>query len=346
MRVRLPAAPILFAGQKKTQRSGLCTFSVPMEKEGKTYYHYDHGDACRFSRWTARESFQFMYGRPWQEVVNFYFNLVNGGCSLMDLFGTRTDLDFARDDDVDATAASEEETVSVPNKDKSGRFSRVTFKILLSYHGPSFDGWQKQPGLNTVQGYVETSLGKFIDEKKAELLKQKDKPLEGCAVVAGRTDKGVSALQQVCSFYTWRKDVIPGDIEDAINNVAPGKLRVISVSKVSRVFHPNFSAKWRRYLYIFPVTDGENIDRGFQMDEDFSDFSSEQTYNEETHEFVELKSEENFGNSIPSDGCEDGAVQKPRSFSICKVNKMLQQLEGKLLSFKMFARDTKASRNM
>lgn len=37
-------------------------------------------------------------------------------------------------------------------KDKAGRWARATFKIVLSYHGNSFDGWQKQPGLNTVQG--------------------------------------------------------------------------------------------------------------------------------------------------------------------------------------------------
>lgn len=38
--------------------------------------------------------------------------------------------------------------------DRTGRWARVTFKVLLSYHGGSFDGWQKQPGLNTVQGYI------------------------------------------------------------------------------------------------------------------------------------------------------------------------------------------------
>lgn len=37
-------------------------------------------------------------------------------------------------------------------KDKTGRWARATFKIVLSYDGNSFDGWQKQPGLNTVQG--------------------------------------------------------------------------------------------------------------------------------------------------------------------------------------------------
>lgn len=47
---------------------------------------------------------------------------------------------------------------------------------------------------------VEGSLGKFVDEKKTQLLKDKGLPIEGCAIVAGRTDKGVTGLQQVCSF--------------------------------------------------------------------------------------------------------------------------------------------------
>ena len=47
---------------------------------------------------------------------------------------------------------------------------------------------------------VEKSLGRFVDERKAKTLKDRSLPLEGYAVVAGRTDKGVTALQQVCSF--------------------------------------------------------------------------------------------------------------------------------------------------
>ena len=39
-----------------------------------------------------------------------------------------------------------------------------------------------------------------MDEKKAQQLKEKCLPVEGNALVAGRTDKGVTALQQVCSF--------------------------------------------------------------------------------------------------------------------------------------------------
>lgn len=39
----------------------------------------------------------------------------------------------------------------------------------------------------------------------------------------------------------------------------------------------------------------------------------------------------------------DGA--KPSDFSVSKVDQLLQQLQGKLLSYKMFARDLKAARN-
>ena len=53
---------------------------------------------------------------------------------------------------------------------------------------------------NFINRLVESSLGKFVDEKKAQLLKEKKLPLEGCAMVAGRTDKGVTALGQVCAF--------------------------------------------------------------------------------------------------------------------------------------------------
>ncbi|KAI7752725.1 hypothetical protein M8C21_019632 [Ambrosia artemisiifolia] len=212
----------------------------------KDYLHYNHTDSCSSSRWTSRESYLFMYARPWDKVVNFYSNLVNAHTTLHHLFGAKTS--HVLDNSV-LEGSDESEYVVTPAQKRAGRWARMNFKIILSYHGGSFDGWQKQPGLNTVQEVIEKSLGKFVDERKAGLLKDKGLPLEGNAVVAGRTDKGVTD--------TWREDVRPEDIEDAINSTLPGKLRVISVSKVPRTFHPNFSAKWRRYMYIFPLNAGE-----------------------------------------------------------------------------------------
>lgn len=303
--------------------------------ENKVYVHYNHTDSCKLVRWTARESYQFMYARPWQHVVEFYSDIVNGRLLLSDLFGTERAC-FIHDDKETPEFVAE----SGGTEDRSGRWARVTFKILVSYHGGSFDGWQKQPGLNTVQGLVETSLGSFVDEKKAKLLKEKCKPLEGCAVVAGRTDKGVSALEQVCSFYTWRKDVKPCDIEDAINSASPGKIRVVSVSEVSRAFHPNFSAKWRRYLYIFPLNDGEKKEETSDSEEEGEFFYSNGSSNNNTN-----GNDENIVKELVDDEGDVETGRKPRKFSVSRVNLLLKQLQGKLLSYKMFARDTKASRN-
>ncbi|KAL3533215.1 hypothetical protein ACH5RR_006736 [Cinchona calisaya] len=319
-------------------------FMETQPHQNKVYFHYDHTDSCKFSRWTAKESYQYMYARPWQKVNDFYSEMVQGRVSLSDLFKKETflrqicaihhnaeNLDYHHEYDLE----------SLPAKDRTGRWARVTFKVLLSYHGGSFDGWQKQPGLHTVQSIVERSLGKFVDDKKTQLLKEQNLPIEGCAVVAGRTDKGVTAFQQVCSFYTWRKDVKPQDIKDAINDAVPGKINVISVAEVSREFHPNFSAKWRRYMYIFPFNDGEEAELGSQVEKHINE-CSDIIYAQNLH-----------GNSacMTDYGLDDGKDEmetgnKPTSFEVSRVNQLLSQLEGKLLSYKMFARDTKASRNI
>ncbi|XP_057980936.1 uncharacterized protein LOC131166419 isoform X5 [Malania oleifera] len=158
----------------------------------KVYSHYNHTDPCKHFRWTARECYQFMYARSWQQVLDFYSNVVNGRLQLSALFETKT---HQVPEILEAFDDTELRNIQIG--DRTGRWARVTFKIVLSYHGGSFDGWQKQPGLNTVQGLVERSLGKFIDEKKVQQLKDKCLPVEGCAIVAGRTDKGVTALQQI-----------------------------------------------------------------------------------------------------------------------------------------------------
>ncbi|XP_045822712.1 tRNA pseudouridine synthase A [Trifolium pratense] len=288
------------------------------------HVHYNHTDPSKFARWNARESFEFMYARPWQRVNDFYLNTVRANSSLHLLFQSQTLPDH--DDSGVPEISDQNELECGVSKDRSGKWARFNFKIVLSYHGGSFDGWQKQPSLYTVQSIVEASLGKFVDENKTQLLKDKGLPIEGCAAVAGRTDKGVTALHQVCSFYTWKKDIKPREIEDAINDAAPGKLRVVSVYEVSRAFHPNFSAKWRRYLYIFPLTDGWDKNQSRGNGESCESF----TYNE-------------ICDSVSKD--ELGNEKKSYVFSVRKVNRLLQQLEGKLLSYKMFARDTKASRN-
>ncbi|RID49882.1 hypothetical protein BRARA_H00650 [Brassica rapa] len=303
----------------------------------RVYAHYHHGDACSKARWNTRETFRFMYDRPWQHVLDFYSNAVARKLSVLNLFEPNI---LAHDDGEREGLPLETELETCGRKDgRTGRWERVNFKILLSYNGASFDGWQKQPDLHTVQSVVEKSLGAFVDEKKAQLLKKKCKPLEGRVLVAGRTDKGVSALNQVCSFYTWRKDIEPIDIEDAINKDASGKLRVVSVSKVSREFHPNFSAKWRRYLYIFP------LDHACGSGKDRENLIFDENLGKQRNGLLSEENTEGVGEKDDELETEEVDGAKPSDFSVSKVDQLLQQLQGKLLSYKMFARDLKAARN-
>nr|CAD1832036.1 unnamed protein product [Ananas comosus var. bracteatus] len=312
-------------------------------ESAKPYVHYNHTDASHRSRWTVRESYQYMYARPWDKVVGFYSRMVRGGKGASSLSILFPNENLESLESTENNQGCDEKALVISNG-KGGRWERVTFKIVVSYHGGSFDGWQKQPGLNTVQGLVEKSLGKFVDERKAKQLKEKSLPVEGCAVVAGRTDKGVTALQQVCSFYTWRKDVESRDIMDAVNEAAPEKLRALLVSKVSREFHPNFVAKWRRYFYIFPLDEEEP-----QIDSTGREFSkiADCSINDKLDGRHRLEQEEQSITSLNGNGddSEDNTSTKPKSFCVSKVNRLIQQLEGKSLSYKMFARDTQASRS-
>lgn len=64
------------------------------EAENKVYVHYNHSDSCSSARWTARESYRFMYDRAWQDVIDFYSNVVNGRLTLSTLFGTEVSVSF------------------------------------------------------------------------------------------------------------------------------------------------------------------------------------------------------------------------------------------------------------
>jgi len=110
------------------------------------------------------------------------------------------------------------------------------YKLLLSYDGSHYGGWQRQKDILTVAGTLEQAL---------QALAQEHQQLN----VAGRTDRGVHALEQVVSFQGEVRIPLQ-KFPDVINNILPGDVRVKKISKVSTDFHARFSAKAREYVYI------------------------------------------------------------------------------------------------
>jgi tRNA pseudouridine38-40 synthase len=120
---------------------------------------------------------------------------------------------------------------------------RRRYALRLLYDGTAFRGFQRQPGLATVQEVVEEAL-------------------RGCGLsaplqVAGRTDAGVSAIDQVVSFVA-RADLDLEALRRQVNQATPAGLICLGAARVPASFHARASALSRRYVYLVgtPAPDG------------------------------------------------------------------------------------------
>jgi len=106
----------------------------------------------------------------------------------------------------------------------------------VSYRGTAYNGWQSQPGGNTIQDHLERALSSFADSPVG-------------TVCAGRTDAGVHALNQVVHFdapverdaFSWVRGT---------NRYLPSDIAVQWSAPVPADFHARFAAHGRRYRYV------------------------------------------------------------------------------------------------
>jgi tRNA pseudouridine38-40 synthase len=108
-------------------------------------------------------------------------------------------------------------------------------KVILSYDGAEFSGWQVQPDAITVQGTLASAIGRITGEK---VLPQG----------SGRTDAGVHALAQVMTFVT-ESSIPAGNFLKAMNDILPASVRVMEVTEAPPGFHARHSARAKTYRY-------------------------------------------------------------------------------------------------
>lgn len=131
----------------------------------------------------------------------------------------------------------------------------------VSYRGQAYQGWQSQPGGQTVQDRLERALARFADE-----------PVR--TMCAGRTDTGVHALNQVVHLDTaiarepqsWVRGTnrfLPADI-------AIQWCKLLDVDGQAEPFHARYSAIGRRYVYVLlespvrPAVDAGSVGWSFR----------------------------------------------------------------------------------
>ncbi len=117
-------------------------------------------------------------------------------------------------------------------------------KLTLDYIGSAYCGWQRQPGLDTVQSRVEEALKKLTGESVT-------------VTASGRTDAGVHALCQVIHFDT-NSNLPVKNFMTGTNHFLPADIRILKAKEVDSKFHARFDATEKTYCYV--IYEGE-VDR-------------------------------------------------------------------------------------
>ena len=118
-------------------------------------------------------------------------------------------------------------------------------RLLVSYDGSSYGGWQRQINAPSVQGELEAAIAKMHGRSLP-------------VFAAGRTDAGVHARGQVANFYTDIRSIPAGRFVPALNKLLPRDIRVLAASEADFDFHSRFDARLRRYRYFIAI--GRTID--------------------------------------------------------------------------------------
>lgn len=121
-----------------------------------------------------------------------------------------------------------------------------TYKLIISYDGTAYQGWQRQANTeNTLQGILEHAISKEA----------------GYAVEidgSGRTDAGVHANGQTATV------ILSGQVEEdffvrKVNARLPEDIRILSAELVKNGFHARKSAVGKRYIYQLDLAEKPDV---------------------------------------------------------------------------------------
>ncbi|MBD3336834.1 MAG: tRNA pseudouridine(38-40) synthase TruA [Candidatus Eisenbacteria bacterium] len=113
--------------------------------------------------------------------------------------------------------------------------TRRTLRMVVEFDGVNFHGWQRQSGVRTVQGDIESTL-QFVLQHRVRL------------TGVGRTDSGCHALAHAASFHTSRP--LPAtQLKAALNSLLGRDIRVHALEDAPPGFNARWSARWRDYSY-------------------------------------------------------------------------------------------------
>ena len=120
------------------------------------------------------------------------------------------------------------------------------YKLKLCYDGTRWRGWQKQGNTDkTIQGKLEAALSRLLSQEVE---------VAGC----GRTDAGVHARGQVCSFRA-ETDRSCAEILAALRQILPEDIGALSLETAPPRFHARLSCTGKTYVYRIWNSETPNV---------------------------------------------------------------------------------------
>jgi len=126
----------------------------------------------------------------------------------------------------------------------------MRFLIKFSYDGTNYSGFQKQRGLETIEGKLEEALTKVNNGKKTSI------------TATGRTDKGVHALTQY-GHADIDVNITEKKLKRALNSNLPDDIHVIETNIVDDDFHARYNVKEKTYKYIINMGEYNPLERNY-----------------------------------------------------------------------------------
>lgn len=112
-------------------------------------------------------------------------------------------------------------------------------KLLLTYDGTNYLGWQKTRMGPSIEETLQIALEQILQHKI-------------CLQAASRTDAGVHADGQVVNFFTEKHTSIK-KLHHSLNSLLPKDIVVVDITQENLDFHPTLDAHEKEYRYFVCV---------------------------------------------------------------------------------------------
>lgn len=120
------------------------------------------------------------------------------------------------------------------------------FKMIISYDGTRYLGWEHQPGTDmTIQGKLESVLARMTDAAPDRKI---------TVIGAGRTDAGVHARAMTANVLL-DTAMSAEEIQRYLNRYLPDDISVSEVKQCADRFHSRFKATGKTYRYTLWYSD-------------------------------------------------------------------------------------------